>query len=264
MDIRWGKDEVLVDQMKYLEGINIEGLEGKEVRVSKKDLVRAEGEEVDESLVGEMRRVVGLIGWGAKTQPKFSFLFSHIAQFTVCPTPRLLLTAKKILALMKTCSTPLVLKKVERPHLVVSADAAYKRKDFQSRVGAMYQIIEEGSKATEVGDINIVGWATKKLGIFVGSSTGGELWGALSASKKAFKYKHFLETIWGMKVKVTHLTDSMPLTQAMAKGFMQEEPGLNGAIGYTLQNLRQLGASVEWVSTERMRADQLTKFKRVW
>lgn len=105
-----------------------------------------------------------------------------------------------------------------------------------------------------------MGWKSRRCGLKIISSTAAELWAAVMGTKRLPKYIRLVERWWGVKPEVRHMTDNMPLMQAMPRGMIQEEPGLTGAVEYLVQNLRVAGALPEWVETTEMRADGLTKF----
>ena len=105
------------------------------------------------------------------------------------------------------------------------------------------------SLAGGLSDDNIIGWKSKKCPVLCGSTTSAELHAAKMSSKRLYKYTETIEKLWGKAPRVHHYTDNLPLVQCFQKRKFEEEPSLNGALCYTLQNLAGVGAEIHWVRT---------------
>ena len=80
------------------------------------------------------------------------------------------------------------------------------------------------------------------------------------ASKKIYRPRDLVRVLWGETPAVHHFTDNLPLIQCMSRGKMDEEPSLDGALKFTVQNFVGVGAKWHWCSTHVMKADSQTKF----
>ena len=93
------------------------------------------------------------------------------------------------------------------------------------------------------------------------SSTSGELIALRDGIKRVWKYTRMFYKIFGHELPVLCMIDSMPLRDILACGTYEADPEFQGCVEYCLEKLEMLGARVQYVPTNSMLADNLTKFK---
>jgi hypothetical protein len=260
MSLRGHKDKLLVDQSAYVEAIKT-GLTEKELKkgLCAADLLQPKEDEVDKTLVPEMQKWVGMLGWAVKTQPHLQYTFGELSRWSTKPSAATIVAVKKALEFAKETSRPLVLQAVHGvPKLLVWSDASYSKLACEGRRGYEVQLVSAGENFS--GDANVVGWKSKKIDQKLGSTTSAEMIALKEAVKRAFAFVHIVENLWGTKPEVEFKIDSQPLLQQLVARQARAEPRFQGKLEYIIEMIKELEANVTWVGTKEMKADRQTKF----
>lgn len=71
------------------------------------------------------------------------------------------------------------------------------------------------------------------------------------------------EKMFQRRIDVEFMIDSQPVRDLLVNGWYESDPGLQGVLDYCVDQLRSLNATVYYVHTQDMLADELTKFIKV-
>jgi transposase InsO family protein len=260
MSLRGHKGKLLIDQSAYVEAIKT-GLTETELKKGfcAADLLPPKEEEVDVSLVPEMQKWVGMLGWAVKTQPHLQYMFGELSRWSTKPSAATILAAKKALEFAKSTSRPLLLQAVHGvPKVRVWSDASYNKLIHEGRRGFEVQLVDADD--SNHGDENVVGWKSKKIAQKLGSTTSAEMIALKEAVKRAFAFVQIVEVLWGEKPEVEFKIDSQPLLQQLVARQARAEPRFQGELEYIIEMIKELNANVTWVATTDMKADRQTKF----
>lgn len=212
-------------------------------------------DKVEESLVPEYRRLIGVLGWICKTWPELNFPFSFLSQFNTKPTLRAIAVLRKVLVYVFNNHQPLKLVALHVPELELQifSDASYDCLACSARLGYIMMLCSRGKR-------NIIDWKSGKLTRKIGSTTVAEMFALIAAVKRTYLHVNLLAKL-NIGVRVVFFIDSQPLKDQLVSEVCQKEPKYQSTLELLVQDLKELGASVSLVGTKDMVADGLTKFR---
>uniref|UniRef100_A0A0G4F0E4 RNase H type-1 domain-containing protein n=1 Tax=Chromera velia CCMP2878 TaxID=1169474 RepID=A0A0G4F0E4_9ALVE len=141
-------------------------------------------------------------------------------------------------------------------------DAAFKFKEYAARLGYVIRLLGSIELKDDALALfrNWIAWATKRAGRKVGSSTAGELLALEFLLKKLGEIVGLVRALWGIKVvRVIVYTDSGPLHDQFRSGKAQTDATMQGVLEWCIQEMRAVGADLQWISRGRNVANVMTK-----
>uniref|UniRef100_A0A0G4FBA0 Reverse transcriptase RNase H-like domain-containing protein n=1 Tax=Chromera velia CCMP2878 TaxID=1169474 RepID=A0A0G4FBA0_9ALVE len=142
-------------------------------------------------------------------------------------------------------------------------DAAFKFATYAARLGYVVRILHSIELRGDLRSLleNWITWATKKAGRKVGSSTAGEVFAFEFLLKKLFGIVTLVKAMWGLKkVHVIIYTDSGPLHDQFQSGKAQTDATIQGVLEWYIQEMRVLGADLQWIARSRNVMNVITKY----
>eukprot|EP00918_Siedleckia_nematoides_P039171 GHVU01085240.1.p1 GENE.GHVU01085240.1~~GHVU01085240.1.p1 ORF type:complete len:550 (-),score=40.12 GHVU01085240.1:623-2272(-) len=248
-----------VTQNTYCKTLRVPALRPRKRVVDSDDLSPPLVHETIDTLVPVYRRIVGILGWTAKTRPDIGAAVAVLGRFCATPTRRHLAAAERVLHYVLTTNRPLLLVPIEgNPQLSAYSDGGFKRKQRAGRAGFKIFLHGEGMTESPGRGENLIAWVTRRLKT-VGSSTAAELMALELVVKRLWGFISLLWKLWRVHCKVTIYIDSRPLYQQLRTGQCNEEPVLEGILDYCITHCRAMNAKVEWIMRTQQLADELTK-----
>eukprot|EP00919_Chromeraceae_sp_WS-2016_P066438 GHVR01157148.1.p1 GENE.GHVR01157148.1~~GHVR01157148.1.p1 ORF type:complete len:362 (+),score=45.57 GHVR01157148.1:1240-2325(+) len=109
------KEKLICDQSNYVKNIELSISHNEASKKLKEPHVSDPPDIEDVCLELEMQRVMGILGWSARTQPHLSYMFGELARWSTKPTQQKLLAANRGLLYAKQNSRALTFKSVQKP-----------------------------------------------------------------------------------------------------------------------------------------------------
>ena len=257
MSIKRG-EWVREDQIEYAASIRLDE-EGRPKAVSHRDFLAEEPEFVVQSLAAEYRMLLGALGWLAtRTRWDLAYAFSALAQFTTTPTEAKRRTLRSVLRLAQEYPRQLQFVAVAQPELRLYVDAAWDEQRCRSRSGFVFQLADH--QWTHVEKSNFLVWGTAAEKRFVRSAPGAELLALVKGLLRAPVLLRATRQLYGRSTALRVMTDSATMLDQLRAKKVFKETSLLGRLSFALQELEELGATIEFVPTTAQLADPLTKW----
>uniref|UniRef100_A0A0G4FX19 Uncharacterized protein n=1 Tax=Chromera velia CCMP2878 TaxID=1169474 RepID=A0A0G4FX19_9ALVE len=270
---RVSTEEIHLSQVSYLENIDTAPLWEilKEKRPSKpwkglngKSAEPSTEEEVDNQYEKPIRTGVGTLQWRVRMNPLHAVWGHTVAQSISKPSRRVLKMVVRIIEMLKGHPDKRVFTSVGLvPVVDAYFDAAFKFATYAARLGYVVKILHSIELRGDLRSLleNWIAWATKRAGRKVGSSTAGEVLAFEFLLKKLFGIVALVKVMWGLKkVRVIVYTDSGPLHDQFRSGKAQTDATMQGVLEWCIQEMRVLGADLQWIARSKNVANVMTKY----
>uniref|UniRef100_A0A0G4FIR3 Reverse transcriptase Ty1/copia-type domain-containing protein n=1 Tax=Chromera velia CCMP2878 TaxID=1169474 RepID=A0A0G4FIR3_9ALVE len=221
-------------------------------------------EEVDNQYEKPIHAGVGTLQWGVRMNPLRAVWGHTVAQSISKPSRRVFKTVVRIIEILKGYPDKWVFTSVGLvPVVHAYFDAAFKFATYAARLGYVVRILYSIELRGDLRSLleNWIAWATKRAGRKVGSSTAGEVLAFEFLLKKLFGIVALVKAMWGLKkVRVIVYTDSGPLHDQFQSGKAQTDTTMQGVLEWCIQEMRVLGADLQWIARSRNVANVITKY----
>uniref|UniRef100_A0A0G4G7G9 Uncharacterized protein n=1 Tax=Chromera velia CCMP2878 TaxID=1169474 RepID=A0A0G4G7G9_9ALVE len=232
------------------------GLDGKSAEPSTE-------EEVDNQYEKPIRTGVGTLQWRVRMNPLRAVWGHTVAQSISKPSRRVFKIVVHIIEMLKGHPDKRVFTSMGLvPVMHTYFDTAFKFATYAARLGYVVRILHSIELRGDLRSLleNWIAWATKKAGRKVGSSTAGEVLAFEFLLKKLFGIVALVKAMWGLKkVRVIVYTDSSPLHDQFWSGKAQTNATMQGVLEWYIQEMRVLGADLQWITRSRNVANVMTK-----
>uniref|UniRef100_A0A0G4H8J6 Uncharacterized protein n=1 Tax=Chromera velia CCMP2878 TaxID=1169474 RepID=A0A0G4H8J6_9ALVE len=267
---RVSTEEIHLSQVLYLENTDTAPLWEilKEKRPSKpwkgldgKSAEPSTEEEVDDQYEKPIRAGVGTLQWGVRMNLLHMVWGHTVAQSISKPSRRVFKTVMRIIKMLKGHPDKQIFMSV-RLVPYGAALLAFKFATYAARLGYVIRVLHSIELRGDRRSLleNWIAWATKRAGRKVGSSTAGEVLAFEFLLKKLFGIVALVKAMWGLKkVRVIVYTDSGPLHNQFRSGKAQTDATMQDVLEWCIQEMRVLGADLQWIARLRNVANVMTK-----